>query len=462
MARGPATSAPLAAPEIEPAPTPVREAPTRQHATLAEAPPAPHVEGLLGSKTPLPNLRAGLPPELEAEVQAAFGGLSLEEILEPETPAQLSLDFAPESRHLARVVRVTRDSVFVDLGSRNQGMLPLGQLAEPPAEGAQIEVLISRFDPDEGLYHVSLPSTPTAVGDWSCVAEGMVVEARITGVNKGGLECEVSNLRGFIPASQAAAWRVEDLSTLLGERLLCVVTEVDVERRKLVLSRRAMIEREREEARQKLRTELAEGQVREGVVRSLQEYGAFIDLGGVDGLIHVSQLSWQRVQHPSEVLHVGQRVKVKIRKYDAETGKLSLSLRDLEESPWATAAMKYPPTSRHQGVVTRLAPFGAFVQLEPGIEGMIHISELAHGRVWRASDVVQIGQQVEVQVLSVDAAQQRISLSLKAAQPKPEPARTPEPEPEEPEPQPPPPPRKTPLRGGLGGSSGGERFGLKW
>jgi small subunit ribosomal protein S1 len=423
---------------------------------MPDTPQTPH------GKTPLPNLRAALPPELEAEVQAALGGLSLEEILRREAPAPLIQELEAESRHLARVVRVTRDTVFVDLGGRHQGMLPLAQLTEPPAEGAQIDVVINRFDAEEGLYHVSLPSAAAAVGDWSSVAEGMVVEARVTGVNKGGLECDVSNLRGFIPASQAAAWRVDDLESLVGERLLCVVTEVDPERRKLVLSRRAMIEREREEARQKLRAELAEGQVREGVVRSLQDFGAFVDLGGVDGLIHISQLSWQRVQHPSEVLHVGQRVRVKVRKLDPETGKLSLSLRDLTESPWATAAMKYPPTSRHQGVVTRLAAFGAFVELEPGLEGMVHISELAHGRVWRASDVVKPGQQVEVQVLAVDPIQQRISLSLKAVQAKPEPAPPPQEEPDEPAPQPPPPPRKTPLRGGLDRSSGGERFGLKW
>lgn len=441
-------------PAVTPPPTP--------SAPATETPPAAPQEPPTPRKTPLPNLRAGLPPELEAEVQAALGELSLEEVLAREAQAPPEQELAAESRHLARVLRVTRDGVFVDLGGRNQGMLPRAQLAEPPAEGAQIDVVINRFDPEEGLYHVSLPSAATAVGDWSSVTEGMVVEARVTGVNKGGLECDVNNLRGFIPASQAAAWRVEDLSTLLGERLLCVVTEVDPERRKLVLSRRAMIEREREEARQKLHAELAEGQVREGVVRSLQDFGAFVDLGGVDGLIHVSQLSWQRVQHPREVLQVGQRVKVKVRKYDPATGKLSLSLRDLAENPWASAALKYPPTSRHQGVVTRLAQYGAFVELEPGIEGMVHISELAHGRVWRPSDVVQPGQQVEVQVLSVDPAQQRISLSLKAAQARPEPARAAEPEPEEPEPSPPPPPRKTPLRGGLGRSSGGERFGLKW
>jgi len=451
---GPLAGSPRAAAQQAEPEAAAHAAPLSPPQAVVGAPPA--------GKTPLPNLRAGLPPELEAEVQAALGGLSLEEVLEQQTSVPADQDLAPESRHLARVLRVSRDTVFVDLGGRNQGALPLQQLAEPPAEGAQIEVIISRFDPEEGLYQVTLPRAAMAVGDWSSVSEGMVVEARVTGVNKGGLECEVSNLRGFIPASHAAAWRVEDLTTLIGERLLCVVTEVDPERRKLVLSRRAMIEREREEARQKLRAELTEGQVREGVVRSLQDFGAFVDLGGVDGLIHVSQLSWQRVQHPSEVLHVGQRVKVKIRKYDPETGKLSLSLRDLAESPWATAAAKYPPTSRHQGTVTRLAPYGAFVELEPGLEGMVHISELAHGRVWRASDVVQPGQQVEVQVLAVDAAQQRISLSLKAAQPRPEKSKTPEPEPEEPEPVPPPPPRKTPLRGGLGRSSGGERFGLKW
>ncbi len=243
----------------------------------------------------------------------------------------------------------------------------------------------------------------------------MVVEARVTGHNKGGLECEVSSLRAFIPASQISLYRVEDLSQFVGQKFNCVVTQADPAKRNLVLSRRGILEREKAEAKANLMSQLEVGQVREGVVRSLQEFGAFVDLGGVDGLIHISQLSWDRLRHASEALELGQKVRVKVQKIDPATGKISLAFRDLAENPWSHAAQKYTARSRVEGTVSRLMEFGAFVRLEPGIEGLIHISELAHKRVWRASDIVQEGQQVEVLVLSCDAEHQRISLSLKAA-----------------------------------------------
>ncbi len=181
-------------------------------------------------------------------------------------------------------------------------------------------------------------------------------------------------------------------------------------------------------------------------------------------MIHISQLAWDRVQHASEVLHEGQKVKVRIQKIDPETGKIGLAYRDLSESPWANAAQRYPARSRVEGTVSRLMEFGAFVRLEPGIEGLIHISELSHKRVFRVADVVQEGQKVEVLVQSVDPVQQRISLSLKALESRPEPAKKAE-EPEEEEAAAAPtasPKRSKPLKGGIGSSSGGEKFGLKW
>ncbi len=207
--------------------------------------------------------------------------------------------------------------------------------------------------------------------------------------------------------------------------------------------------------------ELEVGQTREAVVRSLQSFGAFVDLGGVDGLIHISQLSWDRVKHASEVLEVGQKVKVKILKIDPQTGKIGLAFRDLSENPWANAARDFPTRSRVKGTVTRLMEFGAFVRLAPGVEGLIHISELSHKRVFRVADVLTEGQEVEVLVQSVDAEQQRISLSLKALEARAEKAK-PEEEPEPEIPAAPPKKRKVPLKGGTGGPSTGEQFGLKW
>ena len=420
----------------------------------SEPPPAP--------KTPVPSVRQKLPLELELEVEMALGGMSLEEVLEPaasEPAKELEPDCACAR---TRGFGASRQRVRGPRAAQSRRAVGAAVPAVPEP-GAELEVIVHRFDPDEGLYQLSLPGGAVEVADWSQLAEGVVVEARITGHNKGGLECEVSHIRGFIPAGQISLYRIEDFAPLVGETMVCLVTEANPDRRNLVLSRRAVLEREKAEAKTKLMEELAEGQVREGTVRSLQDYGAFVDLGGVDGLLHVSQLSWQRIKHPSEVLTVGQPIRVKIKKIDAETGKISLAFRDLTENPWTAAAQKYPVTSTHQGTVTKIMDFGAFVELEPGIEGLVHISELSHGRVWRASDIVSIDQEVEVKVLSVDVEQQRISLSMKALLARPEPAKKAGPEiPEEETVAEPLPKFKGALKGGSGRSSGGEQFGLKW
>ena len=198
----------------------------------------------------------------------------------------------------------------------------------------------------------------------------------------------------------------------------------------------------------------------------MKDFGAFVDLDGADGLIHVSQLSWDRVAHPSEVLELGQKVKVRVEKFDKDTGKISLSYREVGENPWDKAAAKYYAGARVNGTVSRLMDFGAFVKLEPGVEGLVHVSEISYNRVWRPSDVLSEGQEVEVKVLSVDAEKQRISLSLKALL---GPAGEAGPREQDDEDMPLPPdapkaPRKTnqPLKGGIGGPSGGEKFGLNW
>ncbi|MBI1904308.1 MAG: S1 RNA-binding domain-containing protein, partial [Planctomycetia bacterium] len=282
------------------------------------------------------------------------------------------------------------------------------------------------------------------------------------GHNKGGLECQVNNLRAFIPASHAALYRVEDLSTLVGQKLACVVTEADSQKRNLVLSRRAVLEREQAEAKKTLLESLAPGQIREGVVRRIHDFGAFVDLGGADGLVHVSRLSWGRVKHPSEVVKEGDKVRVVVEKIDPETKKISLSMRDFAENPWLTAQQRFPPRSVVRGRVTKIMEFGAFVELEPGVEGLVHISELARQRVFRTSDIVKEGQEVEVQVLSVDLEKKRIGLSMKALVPVADPTK--DEAAESPAAEAAPPPKKGPtkrLRGGLGRSQGGP-FGLKW
>lgn len=415
---------------------------------------------------PPPNIRDQLSPELEAEYQAALADLSLDALLSETRAGDAAPDLTAEARITARVARVHNEDVFVDLGGRNQGIVPLRQFDTPPAEGEEIELVVVRFDADEGLYELSRPTVAVNVGDWSEVSEGQIIEVTVTGANKGGLECQVAGIRGFIPMGQVSVYRVENPEELVGQRLACVVTEANRDRRNLVLSHRAVMERERNQLREKLLTELAPGQLREGIVRSLKDFGAFVDLGGVDGLVHISQLSWDRVKHPSEVLEVGQKIKVRIEKFDKETGKVGLSYREVGANPWQNAASKYPVGNRAKGTVSRLMDFGAFVKLEPGVEGLIHISELGHGRVFRARDVVSEGQEVEVKILSVDPESQRISLSLKALLSPPEkPGQQKVADEDLPLPKDAPKaPRKQNqnLKGGMGGPSGGEKFGLNW
>ncbi|MGB6045232.1 MAG: S1 RNA-binding domain-containing protein [Pirellulales bacterium] len=414
---------------------------------------------------PPPRLAARLSPELQAEIDSALGDLSMEEVLATSAPA---VELEEGARVKVIVLSVRDDSVLADLNQQYQGFVSLKQFESPPEPGATLEVIVNRFDSDEGMYELHIAGAAVDVARWEELSEGIVVDAVVTGHNKGGLECEVNKLRGFIPASQVGLYRIDNLEEMVGQRFACVVTEVNPDKRNLVLSRRGVLERERTDAKQKLLQELKVGQTRDGVVRRLQPFGAFVDLGGVDGLVHISQLSWDRIDHPSEVLKEGQQIKVKINKINPETGKIGLAYRDTWENPWEKAAEKYQSKSTVQGTVTRLTDFGAFVKLEPGVEGLIHVSELAHHRVWRASDVLSEGQQVDVMVLSVDPDAQRISLSLKALQQPPakkeddskgdDPSDTGQQSASSSTK----PKRKTPLRGGVDRPSDGKNFGLQW
>jgi small subunit ribosomal protein S1 len=394
--------------------------------------------------------------DMERQLQEAMSGMSDKDLYgEPAQRRRRDKDVPDTGPKKGSVFRIHGQDVFIDLpGGRTQGVLPLLQFPEgPPAIGTEIEITIEGFDHANGVLILSRKGAAVEA-DWSSVATGMTVEARVTATNKGGLSVDINGIRGFMPISQIDLYRVEDAEQFVNQRLLCLVTEVDPVERNLVVSRRALLEKQREETRDKLWNELAEGQVRQGIVRSIKDFGAFVDLGGVDGLLHVSEMSWQRVQDPSTIVQPGQTVKVVVLKIDHERRKVSLGLKQLTASPWDNITEKYHTGDLVTGKVSRLLDFGAFVELEPAIEGLIHISELAPQRVFRVGDIVKVGQEVQVKVLSIDPAQRRISLSLKAAQ-----AKAPEPEPEEPEPEPEVPakpsrPRTTPLRGGTGSGSG--------
>jgi len=433
-------------------------APVDPAAELDEPP-----KGAPVGRIPPPSVRDQLSPDLEAELSMAIDDSSLEELIAGDETISKQPILEEESRHTGRVVAVRNDDLFVELGSREQGVLSSKQFEEMPEVGAELDVIVRRFIRDDGLYELILPDAAASVGDWDDLREGMLVDVLVTGHNTGGLECEVNHIRGFIPISQIALYRVEDLAEFVDQKFTCLVTEANPQRRNPVLSRRAVLEREKEEARQEFLESLAPGQIHEGVVRKILHFGAFVDIGGLDGLLHISQLAWYRVEHPSEILKEGQTIKVKIEKIDRATGKMSLGYREMLENPWSKAEQNYPPNSIVKGKVSKLMEFGAFVEVERGIEGLVHISELSHKHVRRPGDVVHEGDEIEVLVLSVDPEAQRMSLSLRQTM-EPEPEEQKVDEPESAPGKPAKPKRKgpsKPLKGGLG-RSGGESTGLQW
>jgi small subunit ribosomal protein S1 len=332
--------------------------------------------------------------------------------------------------------------------------------------GQTLELSVGTRNEEDGLYELAAANRAVSVDDWSQLEAGMIVEARVTAANKGGLECEVAGLRGFMPTSLVSPWRIENLAELVGQTLESLVTEIVPAARRLVLSRRAVIERQAADARLRMLETLEVGSSIDGIVRSVRDFGAFVDIGnGVEGLVHVSQLSWDRVANPADVLQPGQKVRVVVKKIDRQTGKIGLSIRDLVESPWKHAGEKYHVGTTVRGRVSRIAQFGAFVRLEPGVEGLVHVSEIATRHIRSVADAVKEGEEVECRVLAVDPDEQRMSLSIKALAPSTGERTGQDEESATAEPEPAPPARKShsgPLKGGLGGRSAGERFGLKW
>lgn len=410
---------------------------------------------------PVPSIREPISADMQSEIDAAMGDVTLDDLMTVPQDTETIDEAAEDQRRKGTVIRVEGENVFFDLGDRVEGLVPIRQFKEPPSVGETMEVVVRSLNAEDGFYELSVPGQSIDVSEWSDLTEGAVVDARITGANTGGLECMVGSIRGFIPASQVAMFRVEDFADYIGQKLPCVCTEVNQRKKNLVVSHRAVLEREREESRKKLLEEMKPGQEREGIVRSLRDFGAFVDLGGVDGMIHISQLSWERVKHPSDVLTEGQKIKVKIEKINAQTGKIGLSFRDLTEHPWNDIEQKCVVGNTMNGTVTRTAKFGAFVRLFPGVEGLIHISEMSHQHVRNVEDILREGQEIEVKIMSVDRESQRIGLSLKATLPEPEPD-APEVEATAAPDQPQRPRRTKPLKGGIGRGSGGESVGLNW
>ena len=373
----------------------------------------------------------------------------------PDTEDQLE----PGTKLKAKVQSISAEDVFCDVGYRSPGVVPSRQFPQgkQPRVGEEFLVHVEKYDPDSGVIRVNLPKASRKLrGGWEELSVGQVLECTVNKTNKGGLEVTVSNLRAFLPASQVDLGFVSSLETYVGQRFAVEVTEVNPAKRNLVVSRRSVLIQERKEAAATFWPQADVGQQYAGRVKTIKDYGAFVDIGGVDGFLHIGEMSWTRLKHPSDVLGEGQPVDVVIISLDREKQKIGLGMRQLSRNPWELIEERYGVGSQVTGTVTRTADFGAFVELEPSVEGLIHISELDHKRVKKVTDVVNVGQEVAVQVLEITPERQRISLSLKATKPKPEEQIREE---EAAKSQAYERKRKEPLRGGTGSTGAGGLFG---
>ncbi|GAA4438464.1 30S ribosomal protein S1 [Actinokineospora soli] len=323
------------------------------------------------------------------------------------------------------IVKVDRDEVLLDIGYKTEGVIPSRELSikhdVDPADvvkvGDEVEALVLQKEDKEGRLILSKKraqyerawGTIEALKEADEPVRGTVIE-----VVKGGLILDIG-LRGFLPASLVEMRRVRDLQPYVGRELEAKIIELDKNRNNVVLSRRAWLEQTQSEVRSEFLNQLQKGQVRKGVVSSIVNFGAFVDLGGVDGLVHVSELSWKHIDHPSEVVEVGQEVTVEVLDVDMERERVSLSLKATQEDPWRQFARTHAIGQIVPGKVTKLVPFGAFVRVDEGIEGLVHISELAERHVEIPEQVVQVGNEVMVKVIDIDLERRRISLSLKQA-----------------------------------------------
>jgi small subunit ribosomal protein S1 len=321
------------------------------------------------------------------------------------------------------VVRVDKDEVLVDIGYKSEGVIPVSELsirrsvnpADEVSIGDEIAALVMTKEDAEGRLILSKKRARFEIA-WKAIEsaheQGEPVTGRVIEVVKGGLILDLG-VRGFLPASLVDIRRVQDLDEFLGQELRCKVIELNRSRNNVVLSRRAVLEEERKADRQRILDALNPGDVVEGVISNIVDFGAFVDLDGMDGLIHISELSWSHVNHPSEVLEIGQTVSVKVLDIDRDRQRISLGLKQTQADPWQQVLESYHEGDIVSGKVTKVVTFGAFVEILPGVEGLVHISELAQHHVENPREVVSQGDTVNVRILEVDAERRRLSLSLK-------------------------------------------------
>jgi small subunit ribosomal protein S1 len=364
--------------------------------------------------------------ELQNELRSAFVQDGRDE--EDWLPAQ-EQEFEVNKIVRGRVLQVVGDAVWVDVGYKSEGVIPLNEWYDegldkvvPPQPGDEIQVLLDAVEDESGAIVLSYRKAKRQK-EWEEVIEkhkeGDVVSGTVTRKIKGGLLVNIG-VNVFLPASQVDIRRPPDIADYIGKTIECKILKIDEARRNIVVSRRKLIEDQREEMKKKLLSEIEPGQIRKGVVKNIAEFGAFVDLGGIDGLLHITDMSWGRINNPHEMVHIDQQLEVYIISVDKEKEKIALGLKQKTPSPWANVEAKYPVASRHTGEVVNVMSYGAFVKLEPGIEGLVHISEMSWTkRINHPSELVSIGDQIEVQVLNINKEKQEISLGIKQVQPNP-------------------------------------------
>ncbi|AUX25531.1 30S ribosomal protein S1 [Sorangium cellulosum] len=339
-------------------------------------------------------------------------------------------DFAREGEIISgTVVAVNRDSVVVDIGGKSEGVIALREFADAAGQstvkaGDKVDVYIESRENDDGLVTLSKEKADK-MKVWdeisnACEADELI-EGTISQRVKGGLSVTIrGGVKAFLPGSQVDLRPIRNLDKLIGQTYKFKVIKFNKKRGNIVLSRRVLLERERDEMKAKTLETLTEGMTVKGTIKNITEYGAFVDLGGIDGLLHITDMSWGRVNHPSEVFQVGDEVLVKVLKYNADTERVSLGLKQTQEDPWNHAEEAYPAGKKVRGKVMSITDYGAFVELEPGVEGLIHVSEMSWTKkVKHPSKLLEVGQELECQVLEVDARAKRISLGLKQLEPDP-------------------------------------------
>ena len=352
--------------------------------------------------------------DLEKEIAEALGSRSVLEIAGREllSPTQRKEREIKTGGFAEGVVTVVgKEDLFLEFGPRLQGVVPCAQFSQLPEPGERIKVFVESFDAKESLYVCSVRRTAQAA-EWDGLEVGSILVGEVKAHNTGGLELQAGVLTAFLPVSHIELERVEELEPYIGRRFEVEVMDIDREKRRLVVSRRGILNRERDQRRADVTSALAPGSVLSGIVTRIEPYGAFVDIGGVEGLLHVSEIDWKRVEDPNEHLKVGDRFDVQVQKIEEGGKRISLSKRALTEDPWDAFVRDHPRGSIVPGKVTRIQTYGAFVEVAEGVEGLAHVSQLSPVHINSPKDIVRIGEELSVRVHEIDTERRRIGLSL--------------------------------------------------